>query len=78
MWFDRLGGIAWRGIAIVVAVAMVVVGTVALSAVILPIVLGLLFTCALRPIAGWLRARNVPAALCALLCVLFLTAASSA
>ena len=60
LWFDRLGGVAWRGIAIVVAGALLVAGIVGLSAVILPIVLGLLFTSVLHPVARWLSGRGVP------------------
>ena len=50
LWFDRLGGVAWRGVVIVVAVVLLVAGIVGLGAVIVPVVLGLLFT--MRPAAG--------------------------
>jgi predicted PurR-regulated permease PerM len=73
LWFDRLSGVAWRGIAIVAAGALLVVGIVGLSAVILPVVLGLLFTTVLRPLFLWLRGRRVPSALAAGLAVLALT-----
>jgi putative heme transporter len=75
LWFDRLGGVAWRGIAIVAAGAILVAGIVGLSAVIIPIVLGLLFTAVLRPLAQWLGGRGVPPAIGAVLAVLLLTAA---
>ena len=54
---------------------MLVAGIVGLSAVILPIVLGLLFTCVLRPVAQWFGGRGVPPAIAAVLAVLLLTAA---
>jgi putative heme transporter len=75
LWFDRLGGIAWRGVIVVVAGAIVVSGAVALSAVIVPVMLGLLFTCVLRPIAAWLRSTGMPTSLAAALSVLVLTVA---
>jgi predicted PurR-regulated permease PerM len=72
LWFDRLGGVAWRGIAIVVAGVLLVAGIVGLSAVILPVVLGLLFTSVLRPLALWLRGRGVPNSIASALSVLAL------
>jgi predicted PurR-regulated permease PerM len=74
LWFDRLGGIAWRSVVIVVAGAIIVGGIVAFGAVILPVVLGLLFTCALRPVAAWLR-RHVRPGFAAALSVLLLAVA---
>ena len=75
LWFDRLGGIAWRGVIIVVAGALVVAGIVGLGAVILPVVLGLLFTCVLGPVARWLGDRGLPPAAAAGLAVLALLVA---
>ena len=75
LWFDRLSGVAWRGIAIVVAGVLLVAGIVGLSAVILPVVLGLLFTTVLRPLSLWLRGRGIPASIAAILSVLVLTIA---
>ena len=66
---------AWRGVIIIVAGAIIVSGTVAFSAVILPVVLGLLFTCALQPVAAWLRRAGASASLAAGLSVLVLTVA---
>ena len=45
LWYDRLGGIAWQAVLITVAAVLLVSGLVALSSVILPVVLGLLFAC---------------------------------
>jgi predicted PurR-regulated permease PerM len=78
LWFDRLGGVAWRCVIVIVAGAIVVSGVVALSAVIVPVVLGLLFTCVLGPVAAGLRRRGVPTSMAAGLAVLLLTCASSA
>ena len=75
LWFDRLGGIAWRGVIIIVAGALVVAGIVGLGAVILPVVLGLLFTCVLGPVARWLGDRGLPPAAAAGLAVLALLVA---
>jgi len=55
LWFDRLGGVAWPSIVIASALVMLVAGIVGLGAVIVPAVLGLLFTSVLRPVAMWLR-----------------------
>jgi predicted PurR-regulated permease PerM len=59
LWYDRLAGVAWRGIAIVAGVALAVSIVVWLSPVVLPLFLGLLFASALRPVYGWLRARDL-------------------
>ncbi len=75
LWYSRLGGIAWRAVVIVIAVGMLVTGTIALSAVVLPVVLGLLFTCGLRPVSAWLQRRRVPDAAAAALTILLLMAA---
>ena len=75
LWFDRLGGIAWRGVVIIAAGAILVAGVIALSAVILPVVLGLLFTCVLGPVAQWLVKRGLPPAGAAGLAVLALLVA---
>jgi putative heme transporter len=69
LWFDRLGAIAWRAVIVVVAMILLVMGIVGLSAVILPVVLGLLFTCGLHPITDRLIRRRVPRALASLLAV---------
>lgn len=75
LWFDRLGGIAWRCVIIVGAWALLVAGIVGLGAVILPVILGLLFTCVLGPVARWLRGRGVAPAAAAGLAVLALLVA---
>jgi putative heme transporter len=75
LWFERLGAIAWRAIVIVAALVILVTGIVALSSVILPVVLGMLFTCALQPVTRWLRGRGAPPALAAGVATLVLTIA---
>ncbi len=75
LWFDRVTGISWRLIVIVGALVLVVSGLTGLSVVVLPVVLGLLFACALTPVARWLRRLGVPNALAALLSVALLVAA---
>src|SRR5687767_3344835 len=60
LWFDRLGGIAWRAVIITVAAVLLVSGLVALSSVILPVVLGLLFACGLQPVSRRLDRRGLP------------------
>jgi predicted PurR-regulated permease PerM len=62
LWFERLGAIAWRAVVIVAALSLLVAGIVGFGSVILPVVLGLLFTCALQPVARWLRQRGAPPA----------------
>jgi predicted PurR-regulated permease PerM len=69
LWYDRLGGIAWRAVIVVVATSMLVSGIVGLSAVILPLTLGLFFACGLRPITRRLNRRGLPPALSSLLAV---------
>jgi predicted PurR-regulated permease PerM len=54
---------------------MLVAGIVGLGAVIVPVVLGLLFTSVLRPVAMWLRRIGVPWSLAAALSVLALAVA---
>ncbi len=75
LWIDRLGGVSWRFLALVAAGAVVVAGILSFSSVILPIVLGLLFTCALQPLAEWLRGRGVSNVLAAVACLLVLSVA---
>jgi putative heme transporter len=75
LWFDRLGGVAWRCVIVIVAGAIVVSGVVALSAVIVPVVLGLLFTCVLGPVSAGLGRRGVPTSMAAGLAVRLLTCA---
>lgn len=69
LWYDRLGGIAWRAVIVVVAAALLVSGIVGLSAVILPVTLGLFFACGLHPINVRLNRRGLPRALSALIAV---------
>lgn len=75
LWYDRLGGIAWRAVIVIVAAALIVSGIVGLSAVILPTVLGLLFACGLQPLARWLRRLGAAQALAAGAAVLALLVA---
>jgi predicted PurR-regulated permease PerM len=54
LWFDRLAAVAWRLIVIAAALAGIVALVIGLGVIVLPIVLGLLFASALRPIAAGL------------------------
>jgi predicted PurR-regulated permease PerM len=80
LWYDRLGGIAWRAVAITVAAVLLVSGLVALSAVILPVVLGLLLACGLSPVTrqlvrwGFRPWSSSLVAVLALFCVVVLVA----
>ena len=51
LWFDRLSAVAWRLLVIAMALTMFVALIIGLGVIVLPIVLGLLFATALRPIA---------------------------
>jgi len=75
VWFDRLGGVAWRLVAIMVAVALIVMGTVALSSIIVPVILGTLFACGLNPLAAQLRRRGLSNGFAAGVSMLLLMAA---
>lgn len=75
VWFDRLGGVAWRLVAIVAALALIVLGTVALSSVIVPVMLGTLFACGLHPLAMLLRRKGLAPALASGVSMLLLVAA---
>ena len=74
IWFDRLGGVAWRLVAIIVALTLIVSGTVALSSIIVPVILGTLFACGLNPLAVRLRKRGMRDGLAAAVCMLGLIA----
>lgn len=54
LWFDRLSGVAWRLLVIALALTMFAALIIGLGVIVLPIVLGLLFASALRPIAAGL------------------------
>lgn len=75
LWYDRLSGIAWRAVIVVVAVALAVSGLVAMSAVILPVVLGLLFACGLHPVSERLGRLGVARGLSSAITILALVAA---
>lgn len=75
LWYDRLAGIAWRGIAIVVALAIFVALLIGLSVIIVPVLLGLLFAAGLNPLVTWLRRRRVPGSVAALMATLLLVGA---
>ena len=68
----------WRAVVIVAAIALFVMGIVGLNSVILPIVLGLLFSCGLRPLAERLRRLGLRRSLTAGSAVLVLLAAIGA
>jgi len=74
LWYDRLGGIAWRAVIIAVSAVLLVSGLVALSSVILPLVLGLLFACGLQPVSRLLERRGLPGWLSSLVATLALFA----
>ena len=78
LWYERLAGMAWRAVIIVAAFALFVMGVVALNSVILPIVLGLLFSCGLRPLADRLRRLGLRRSLTAGSAILVLLAAIGA
>jgi predicted cobalt transporter CbtA len=48
LWYERLAGLSWRGVVIALALALLVTAVVELSAVVLPLFLGLLFASAGR------------------------------
>jgi predicted PurR-regulated permease PerM len=65
LWYDRISGVAWRFIVAVAALSLLVSGIVAMSTVVLPVVLGLLFACALTPVARRLRRAGLSSGLSA-------------
>jgi predicted PurR-regulated permease PerM len=65
LWFDRLSALAWRLIVIAAALAGIVAIIIGLGVIVLPIVLGLLFAGALRPIASGLTRIGAPKVLSA-------------
>ena len=66
LWLDRLAGVAWRFVAVLVAVTALVAVIVGFGSVILPLFLGLLFASALDPINRILRRRGARPALASL------------
>ena len=74
-WLDRLAGVAWRGLVVGAAVAVVVMVLVSLSAVILPVFLALLFATVLVPLSDWLRGRGLRPGMASGLAVLTLLVA---
>jgi predicted PurR-regulated permease PerM len=66
LWLDRLAGVAWRFLAVLVAVIALIGLIVGFGSVILPLFLGLLFASALDPIYRTLRHRGVRPALASL------------
>jgi predicted PurR-regulated permease PerM len=78
LWYDRLAGIAWRAVIVTIAVTLLVTGMLALSSVILPAVLGLLFACGLHPLTELLHRRGLPRGASSALCVLALITAVAA
>jgi predicted PurR-regulated permease PerM len=73
LWLDRISGLAWRLIIIVVAGWMVVAMVVGLSSIMLPVVFGLLFAGMLNPIAASLRRAGASRSIAALGAVVVLT-----
>jgi predicted PurR-regulated permease PerM len=72
LWFDRLAGLAWRLIVIMIAAGMIVALIIGLGSIVLPMVFGLLFAGMLNPIAAALRRTGVSRTLSALLAILVL------
>ena len=72
LWYDRLAGVAWRFVAIVLAIAVLVSIVVGFESVILPLFLGLLFASALMPVYHALRRRRLAPALASLIATLLL------
>lgn len=72
LWFDRLGGLAWRFLAVVAALAVLVLAMAALSSVVVPALLGVLFAAGLSPLHSRLRRLGVSNALSACTSVLLL------
>ena len=66
LWLDRLAGVAWRFVAVLVAVIALIAVIVGFGSVILPLFLGLLFASALDPINRVLRRRGARPALASL------------
>jgi predicted PurR-regulated permease PerM len=66
LWFDRLAGLAWRIVVILIALTMAVGLLLGLSSIVLPVVLGLLFAGMLHPIAIALRRAGANRSLSAL------------
>lgn len=74
-WFDLVAGVSWRLITVIVAASMVLVIAVALSSIVIPILLGLLFACGLHPLKVRLANMRVPAGLAAAVPVIALVLA---
>jgi predicted PurR-regulated permease PerM len=66
LWVDRIAGLAWRLVVVLIALTMVVGLILGLSSIVLPIVLGLLFAGMLHPIADALRRIGAKGSLAAL------------
>ena len=73
LWFDRLAGVAWRFVAVILALAVLVALFVGFESVILPLFIGLLFASGLNPINRALRQRGIAPALAALGALVVLT-----
>jgi putative heme transporter len=74
LWLDRLAGVAWRFVVVMVAVSAMVGIIIGFESVILPLFLGLLFASALDPINRILRRRGVRPGLAALAAIVVLAA----
>ena len=74
LWFDRLSGLAWRLIVMLIAAAMIVGMIIGLSSIMLPVVFGVLFAGMLNPIASSLRRVGAARSLAALGAILVLLA----
>jgi predicted PurR-regulated permease PerM len=74
LWFDRVAGLAWRIVIILIAMAMIVAVIIGLGSIVLPIVFGLLFAGMLNPIASALRRAGASRSLSAIVAVIVLMA----
>lgn len=64
-WYRTAAAASWRFLVIAAAAAVVVYALVHLHVVVLPVILALLISTLLLPVARWLRARGAPDALAA-------------
>ncbi|SDQ28201.1 Predicted PurR-regulated permease PerM [Leucobacter chromiiresistens] len=72
-WSDGFGLLATRSLQIIVVVILaggIIWGMRALTTVVIPILLALIFASTFAPVTGWLRRRNVPSALSAVIVLL--------
>ena len=59
-WFVRLSELSWRLIGVVAAIALIAYVLWQIRLVVLPLLIAVLLTALLQPVAQWLRSRGVP------------------